>query len=162
MRWAINKVILRSQVEEILQQVKDEPSEDEETGDSAMVLDATAEFCRTLGDIPTYGLAGNRDHHAEIMVRTSYNNTLLLCSLEKLHTFFNDGGCRFRKNRIRTVVVLTTCGVLAGLRARGGRGGDGAGRRRGRVEPRGRAQRAAARPRRRSVTPAGTDRSVPL
>lgn len=67
----LNKVILRSQVEEILQQVKDEPSEDEEAGDSAMVLDATAEFCRTLGDIPTYGLAGNRDHHAEIMVRAS-------------------------------------------------------------------------------------------
>lgn len=32
-----------------------------------MVLDATAEFCRTLGDIPTYGLAGNRDHRAEIL-----------------------------------------------------------------------------------------------
>lgn len=36
--------------------------------EAAMVLDATAEFCRTLGDIPTYGLAGNRDHAAEIMV----------------------------------------------------------------------------------------------
>lgn len=35
-----------------------------------MVLDATAEFCRTLGDIPTYGLAGNRDHHAGILVLT--------------------------------------------------------------------------------------------
>ena len=27
----------------------------------SIVLNATAEFCRTLGDIPTYGQAGNRD-----------------------------------------------------------------------------------------------------
>lgn len=56
------------QVEEILQQAKEEPPEIESSDASAMVLDATAEFCRTLGDIPTYGLAGNRDHLAEIMV----------------------------------------------------------------------------------------------
>lgn len=59
-------------VEEILERVKkEEPEEEDEdsmgASGSAMVLDATAEFCRTLGDIPTYGLAGNRDHHAEIM-----------------------------------------------------------------------------------------------
>ncbi|XP_013181016.1 PREDICTED: U4/U6.U5 tri-snRNP-associated protein 1 [Papilio xuthus] len=52
-------------VEELLERVKEE-AEDEEAG-GAIVLDATAEFCRTLGDIPTYGQAGNRDHHAEIM-----------------------------------------------------------------------------------------------
>jgi len=27
----------------------------------SIVLNSTAEFCRTLGDIPTYGQAGNRD-----------------------------------------------------------------------------------------------------
>ncbi|XP_052739540.1 U4/U6.U5 tri-snRNP-associated protein 1 isoform X2 [Bicyclus anynana] len=54
-------------VEEILQVSKAEPAEEEPAEDSAMVLDATAEFCRTLGDIPTYGLAGNRDQRAEIM-----------------------------------------------------------------------------------------------
>jgi U4/U6.U5 tri-snRNP-associated protein 1 len=33
------------------------------------MLNATAEFCRTLGDIPTYGLAGNRDEDLdELMV----------------------------------------------------------------------------------------------
>ncbi|KAF9411698.1 hypothetical protein HW555_009564 [Spodoptera exigua] len=52
-------------VEEILERVKEEDPQEAEG--STMVLDATAEFCRTLGDIPTYGLAGNRDHHAEIM-----------------------------------------------------------------------------------------------
>lgn len=55
-------------METILSQVKEEDTPEEDTS-SGMVLDATAEFCRTLGDIPTYGQAGNRDHHAEIMVR---------------------------------------------------------------------------------------------
>lgn len=54
------------QVEEILERVKEEPPAAGEGG--AMVLDACAEFCRTLGDIPTYGQAGNRDHTQEILV----------------------------------------------------------------------------------------------
>jgi U4/U6.U5 tri-snRNP-associated protein 1 len=34
-----------------------------------IVLNSTAEFCRTLGDIPTYGQAGNRDeNNQEFMV----------------------------------------------------------------------------------------------
>ncbi|XP_034826911.1 U4/U6.U5 tri-snRNP-associated protein 1 [Maniola hyperantus] len=53
-------------VEEILQQAEGEPDE-ADAAESVMVLDATAEFCRTLGDIPTYGQAGNRDQTAEIM-----------------------------------------------------------------------------------------------
>lgn len=31
----------------------------------SIVLNATAEFCRTLGDIPTYGLSGNREEDAQ-------------------------------------------------------------------------------------------------
>ncbi|CAH0714097.1 unnamed protein product, partial [Brenthis ino] len=54
-------------VEEILQHLKQEETEEAGEAGAVMVLDATAEFCRTLGDIPTYGLAGNRDHQAEIM-----------------------------------------------------------------------------------------------
>ncbi|KAG6461156.1 U4/U6.U5 tri-snRNP-associated protein 1 isoform X2 [Manduca sexta] len=58
-------------VEEILERVKEEPTAAEVElcggeGD-AMVFDATAEFCRTLGDIPTYGLAGNRDKLGDAM-----------------------------------------------------------------------------------------------
>lgn len=34
-----------------------------------IVFNATSEFCRTLGDIPTYGLSGNREDREEIMVR---------------------------------------------------------------------------------------------
>lgn len=37
--------------------------------DGAIVLNATAEFCRSLGEIPTYGLSGNRDEEPnELMV----------------------------------------------------------------------------------------------
>lgn len=32
-----------------------------------IVFNATSEFCRTLGDIPTYGLSGNREDQEEIM-----------------------------------------------------------------------------------------------
>ncbi|XP_063362502.1 U4/U6.U5 tri-snRNP-associated protein 1 [Cydia amplana] len=53
-------------VEEILERAKEEPVGDE-PADGVMVLDACAEFCRTLGDIPTYGQAGNRDQTQEIM-----------------------------------------------------------------------------------------------
>lgn len=55
-------------MEEILEKVKEEPLPEDVASGSSMVLDATAEFCRTLGDIPTYGQAGNRDNHAEIIV----------------------------------------------------------------------------------------------
>ncbi|XP_055613149.1 U4/U6.U5 tri-snRNP-associated protein 1-like [Uranotaenia lowii] len=47
---------------------EDEPSYGERTKDGGILLNATSEFCRTLGDIPTYGLAGNREEDAaEIM-----------------------------------------------------------------------------------------------
>lgn len=29
------------------------------------MLNSTAEFCRTLGDIPTYGLSGNREEEEQ-------------------------------------------------------------------------------------------------
>ncbi|KAI1298765.1 U4/U6.U5 tri-snRNP-associated protein 1 [Halotydeus destructor] len=40
--------------------VKREASDESELANN-FVLDSTAEFCRTLGDIPTYGRAGNRE-----------------------------------------------------------------------------------------------------
>ncbi|KAM6435362.1 U4/U6.U5 tri-snRNP-associated protein 1 [Liasis olivaceus] len=33
----------------------------------AIVFNATSEFCRTLGEIPTYGLAGNREEQEELL-----------------------------------------------------------------------------------------------
>lgn len=45
-------------------EVKMEPEEEIDTGN--IILNATAEFCRTLGDIPTYGKAGNREETEEI------------------------------------------------------------------------------------------------
>lgn len=57
--------------------IKDEPMSDVDgagAGSGAgpegvsIVLNATAEFCRSLGDIPTYGKAGNRDEDEDLVV----------------------------------------------------------------------------------------------
>ncbi|XP_074029658.1 U4/U6.U5 tri-snRNP-associated protein 1 [Leptinotarsa decemlineata] len=47
-------------------EVKTEPEEENVDG-GTIVLNATAEFCRTLGDIPTYGKSGNREEADELM-----------------------------------------------------------------------------------------------
>ena len=58
----------------VLQHVREvgmeEGSDDEEPSGSKLpgpniVLNSTSEFCRTLGDIPTYGQAGNREEDEE-------------------------------------------------------------------------------------------------
>lgn len=58
----MNKLIqsLKSEVKEEPMGSEDGPSTDTLLGASNMILDATAEYCRGLGDIPTYGMAGNR------------------------------------------------------------------------------------------------------
>lgn len=44
-------------------------NEDDDDGkDNFITLNSTAEFCRTLGDIPTYGMSGNRDVDANDMM----------------------------------------------------------------------------------------------
>jgi len=45
--------------------VKREPEEDSASRVSGISMNSTAEFCRALGDIPTYGQAGNRDEEAD-------------------------------------------------------------------------------------------------
>lgn len=46
-------------------------SDDEDNKNNLnIVFNATSEFCRTLGDIPTYGLSGNREDQEDIMVGT--------------------------------------------------------------------------------------------
>lgn len=50
-------------VEELVKsEIKEEDDDEErEQWGANIILNETAEFCRTLGDIPTYGLAGNRE-----------------------------------------------------------------------------------------------------
>lgn len=59
-------------LETMIKSIKREPMEEDVADDpnkSSIVLNETAEFCRTLGDIPTYGMAGNRDEDEdELMV----------------------------------------------------------------------------------------------
>ncbi|XP_029168218.1 U4/U6.U5 tri-snRNP-associated protein 1 [Nylanderia fulva] len=52
---------IQKTVETIKQEILN--SEDNQVGN--IVLNSTAEFCRTLGDIPTYGLAGNREENGQ-------------------------------------------------------------------------------------------------
>ncbi|KAK0412728.1 hypothetical protein QR680_006372 [Steinernema hermaphroditum] len=61
----------RLRQQEVKQELKEEPSDDEEDMETdqnkrGMVIDSTSEYCRNLGEIPTYGLAGNRDDVDEI------------------------------------------------------------------------------------------------
>ena len=59
-------------VESIKAEVKTEKDDNamdtENNRDAHIILNATAEFCRTLGDIPTYGMAGNRDEDSNDMM----------------------------------------------------------------------------------------------
>uniref|UniRef100_A0A8W7PD92 U4/U6.U5 tri-snRNP-associated protein 1 n=1 Tax=Anopheles coluzzii TaxID=1518534 RepID=A0A8W7PD92_ANOCL len=56
--------------ERIKSEIKEEPDSGGEQTDhhGAMLLNSTAEFCRTLGDIPTYGTAGNREEDPNDMM----------------------------------------------------------------------------------------------
>ena len=59
--------------ESIVKKEPDSPSR------ATIVLNATSEFCRALGDIPTYGQAGNREEieKDELEVSTTFNYTCL-------------------------------------------------------------------------------------
>ncbi|XP_004549321.1 U4/U6.U5 tri-snRNP-associated protein 1 [Maylandia zebra] len=52
--------------EQVKKLVKDDNEDDPEKKNN-IVFNATSEFCRTLGDIPTYGLSGNREDQEDIM-----------------------------------------------------------------------------------------------
>ncbi|XP_016109714.1 U4/U6.U5 tri-snRNP-associated protein 1-like [Sinocyclocheilus grahami] len=53
--------------EHINQLVKAEDDDNDPDKKNNIVFNATSEFCRTLGDIPTYGLSGNREDQEDIM-----------------------------------------------------------------------------------------------
>lgn len=59
------KLALQSGVEKVQQTIKQEVDNSDDNQAGNIVLNATAEFCRTLGDIPTYGLAGNREENVQ-------------------------------------------------------------------------------------------------
>lgn len=64
------KQLLKDSGEKVAEQIKiiikNEKNNDSEKK-SNIVFNATSEFCRTLGDIPTYGLSGNREDQEDIM-----------------------------------------------------------------------------------------------
>lgn len=63
-----------------LGKVKEEVADDIDKKNN-IVFNATSEFCRTLGDIPTYGLSGNREDQEDIMVNIRHAMLLSQCGL---------------------------------------------------------------------------------
>lgn len=64
------KQLLKDSGEKVAEQVKNiEKSNRDNDAEKRnnIVFNATSEFCRTLGDIPTYGLSGNREDQEDIM-----------------------------------------------------------------------------------------------
>nr|XP_020476424.1 U4/U6.U5 tri-snRNP-associated protein 1 [Monopterus albus]XP_020476425.1 U4/U6.U5 tri-snRNP-associated protein 1 [Monopterus albus]XP_020476426.1 U4/U6.U5 tri-snRNP-associated protein 1 [Monopterus albus] len=64
------KQLLKDSAEKVAEQVKvvvKGNSDSDPERRSNIVFNATSEFCRTLGDIPTYGLSGNREDQEDIM-----------------------------------------------------------------------------------------------
>ncbi|XP_052393027.1 U4/U6.U5 tri-snRNP-associated protein 1 [Carassius gibelio] len=53
--------------EQMTQLVNLQDDENDPDRKNNIVFNATSEFCRTLGDIPTYGLSGNREDQEDIM-----------------------------------------------------------------------------------------------
>uniref|UniRef100_A0A8C5N1L4 U4/U6.U5 tri-snRNP-associated protein 1 n=1 Tax=Leptobrachium leishanense TaxID=445787 RepID=A0A8C5N1L4_9ANUR len=50
-----------------LETQKSQEGEEEDDKKGSIVFNATSEFCRTLGEIPTYGLSGNREDQEDLM-----------------------------------------------------------------------------------------------
>lgn len=57
----LESVEVKPSVEMVAKTVLEKTADSSLAEGGSIVLNATAEFCRTLGDIPTYGLSGNRD-----------------------------------------------------------------------------------------------------
>uniref|UniRef100_A0A8C7JVQ8 Spliceosome associated factor 1, recruiter of U4/U6.U5 tri-snRNP n=1 Tax=Oncorhynchus kisutch TaxID=8019 RepID=A0A8C7JVQ8_ONCKI len=67
------KQLLKNSGEKVAEQVRglargDDSDDEEDKNNLNIVFNATSEFCRTLGDIPTYGLSGNREDQEDIML----------------------------------------------------------------------------------------------
>ncbi|XP_068177640.1 U4/U6.U5 tri-snRNP-associated protein 1 [Antennarius striatus] len=64
------KQLLKDSGEKVVEQIKvlgKGGSDNDPDKRNNIVFNATSEFCRTLGDIPTYGLSGNREDQEDIM-----------------------------------------------------------------------------------------------
>lgn len=75
-------------IQKTVETIKQEILTSEESQAGNIVLNSTAEFCRTLGDIPTYGLAGNREENGqELMVRDNETYYLVPFSVTLINAF---------------------------------------------------------------------------
>uniref|UniRef100_T1IPV0 Uncharacterized protein n=1 Tax=Strigamia maritima TaxID=126957 RepID=T1IPV0_STRMM len=86
LQYALNKARkLKQKQDAIMTDIKAQPATamEEEDGSpskgpkGSIILNSTAEFCRALGDIPTYGLSGNRDEDPDELLEFDRNLPLL-------------------------------------------------------------------------------------
>jgi U4/U6.U5 tri-snRNP-associated protein 1 len=59
--------LVRNEPKNDFEEVAEENNIYRERENGLITLNQTAEFCRTLGDIPTYGMSGNRENDEEMM-----------------------------------------------------------------------------------------------
>lgn len=64
----IEQTTMKAEIKSERDSDNEDSTANENDKDNFMTLNATAEFCRTLGDIPTYGMSGNRDVDANDMM----------------------------------------------------------------------------------------------
>lgn len=65
-------------IQKTIETIKQEILSSEENQTGNIVLNSTAEFCRTLGDIPTYGLAGNREENGQELMASNNENIVFV------------------------------------------------------------------------------------
>lgn len=82
-------------IQKTIETIKQEILSSEENQTGNIVLNSTAEFCRTLGDIPTYGLAGNREENGQELMASNNENIVFvmwyLCYINELSCNINVG-----------------------------------------------------------------------
>ncbi|XP_058818365.1 U4/U6.U5 tri-snRNP-associated protein 1 isoform X2 [Topomyia yanbarensis] len=91
----------------------EETSYDTRTRDGAILLNATAEFCRTLGDIPTYGLAGNRDEDVNEMMDFEQHSDKEEDELEERFGAWNSvNTAREQEEHVNAVIAVDDVAIL--------------------------------------------------
>lgn len=82
-------------IQKTIETIKQEILSSEENQTGNIVLNSTAEFCRTLGDIPTYGLAGNREENGQELMASNNENIVFvmwyLCYINEFSCNINVG-----------------------------------------------------------------------
>lgn len=76
--FLLTNSVFYKQIAEKIKTDSDETMEGQDEKGASIVLNATSEFCRTLGDIPTYGQSGNREEIERDELKVKYRGFFIL------------------------------------------------------------------------------------